>query len=323
VHFIRCQLVAFIRKKFGQFFCEKSHYSSTSMNSLKTELRVLGRTKPKVHRAGEAAFTLIELLVVIAIIAILAALLLPALAAAKEKGKQTVCRNNLKQLGLGAAMYLVDFDDAYPSCASRNSYGFQIDDWIYWRTGAAVENYAGTLETLDRSPIVFYLGTKFSTNLFRCPDDINDKDRIAITGGGSANSPANPIYWYSYSMNGAGLDGNNVNQGLTSVMETVGAGAEMFQFKNSSVTQPSVKIAFAEEVTSPESGPIDSPTLAQFPGMFVPPATGCMIDDGRWSPGSPLTRRHEGNCNLGFVDGHVVLANWMWGTNAFYAIPNK
>jgi prepilin-type N-terminal cleavage/methylation domain-containing protein/prepilin-type processing-associated H-X9-DG protein len=165
------------------------------MKESETSLKPCARIKniTPVQASRNAGFTLIELLVVIAIIAILAAMLLPALAAAKEKAKASQCMNNMRQIMLSTRMYIDDN-------------GGKILPIAEYSTDPAVF-YGGWFGpgTITWADILVNYGLK-NTNVYRCPSTppsdvtkvsigINDDMCSRIAKDTDVLHPADTIYY--------------------------------------------------------------------------------------------------------------------------------
>ena len=119
----------------------------------------MGKSARQPRSLGPAGFTLVELLVVISIIGILLALLLPAVQYARESARRMTCASNLRQIGLGLAMYM----DAHGG--TRGGTFPTCNELILLPNPPPLPQ---GLPTIDKA-IFDFCGK--DQNLFRCPDD--------------------------------------------------------------------------------------------------------------------------------------------------------
>jgi len=245
-------------------------------------------------RFALAGFTLVELLVVIAIIAILSSLLLPTLSKAKYSAKNTVCKNNLRQISLGVTLYATT-QGSFPSFSSH------MGGWSGWWSQLELP-----LTYNDWRFIAPNGASSFPilAGIFRCP--LNNGPIVTVSFSGSSGQavgtfetlfPSFTAYGYNFfgSHNGLGL-------GLGGPIWPVQKAAP-----ESAVRAPSDMIALGDAFLRSRNPALDA--LMSDEGIIAPATYyGSAIDyPSKKTPPKlqPGFKAHHGRANRAFVDGHL------------------
>ena len=170
-----------------------------------------------LNSKSRGAFTLIELLVVIAIIAILAAMLLPALAKAKQKGQSTVCLNDLKQVGLAMLMFADENEDMVPRGTAGNSRRWWLEFMPFVPEGGTERDYRNIRifmcpsypipkNTPNKKQVVTYVVNAWD---FTSTRDKNGYEQLGLSKITDFTQPSNSAYLLD---NEDGIDNPGINR---------------------------------------------------------------------------------------------------------------